>query len=113
MDLRFVAWSSDTCVSDPSIDLKVEKLDRPLLGPAVTADFELEEGQTVMFVFRQMDDWAYGSEEHQRVANPKPERAESLGVPMQKLLEATSRLRPKENPMLTRVSWRVAWRDLF
>ena len=103
MDLRYVAYSADTCTADPSIELKVETLDRPLLGPAVISDFELEEGQAVYFCFRETGDWEYATEEHQRVANPKPERAETLGVPLDRLLDATSRLRPKQNPLLTKV----------
>ena len=103
MDLRYVTFSSDTCVADPKIELQVEDLDRPLLGPAVTADFELDEGQAVYFVFRETGEWEYATEEHQRFANPKPERAETLGVPLEKLLDATSRLRPKQNPLLTKV----------
>lgn len=78
---------------------------RKLLGPSVTSEFELEEGQTVVFIFREVQDFSYANEEHQKVANPNPERAETLGVSMEKLLEATSRLRPKENPMLSKVSY--------
>ena len=73
-----------------------------MLGPAIAADFELEEGQVVVFVLRQVEDWEYASSEHQRVANPNPERAESLGIPLDKLIDAMSTLRPKENPMLSK-----------
>jgi hypothetical protein len=107
MDLRYLPFSSDTCVSDPSIKLNVESLkNRELLGPSVTSEFELEEGQAVYFVFREVGKWEYSTEEHQKVANPNEKRAEELGVPMQALLEASSKLRPKENPILSKVSFR-------
>lgn len=48
-----------------------------------------------------MGDWQYSNAEHRRVANPNAQRAEALGVPLATLLEATSRLRPDENPMMT------------
>ncbi|WVR06789.1 hypothetical protein IAU60_003824 [Kwoniella sp. DSM 27419] len=102
LDLRYFATSTDECVSDPKIELKVEDLkERELLGPAITSEFQLEEGQCVYFILRELGDFTYSNDEHKKVANPKPERAETLGVPLERLLEATSRLRPKENPMLS------------
>lgn len=86
----------------PCIQLKVEDFShRGLLGPAITSEFELEEGQSITFVLREVGDWQYANAEHQRVANPNPQRAETLGVPLSTLLDATSRLRPEENPMMT------------
>jgi hypothetical protein len=94
--------STDTAVAKPTIELKTECFKaRGLLGDSVTADFELEEGQSVTFVLREVGDWQYSNAEHQKVANPDKERAEALGVPLATLLEATSRLRPPENPMMT------------
>jgi len=112
LDLRYLSWSSDTCVSDPSIKLNVESLkNRELLGPSVTSEFELEEGQAVYFVFREVGKWEYSTEEHQKVANPNEKRAEELGVPMQALLEASSKLRPKENPILSKALLNALLRD--
>jgi hypothetical protein len=105
LDLRALPFSDDTCVSDPVITLKAEKLaDRDLLGESITAEFELDEGQAVWFVFREVGDFAYQSDEHQKVANPGTQRAEQLGVPIEELTEASSKLRPKENPILSKVS---------
>lgn len=105
MDLRYLTWSDDTCVKDPTLEFKVEELEgRGLLGPACVSEFELEEGQVVCFVLREATDFSYSNAEHQRVANPNPERAKTLGVDMQVLVSATTRLRPALNPMMTRVS---------
>lgn len=104
LDLRYLTWSDDTCVADPSVEIRTEELKgRGLLGPACTAEFELEEGQVVVFVLRQMDDWGYANAEHKRVANPNPQRAKTLGVDMQVLVSATTNLRPAQNPMMTKV----------
>ncbi|KAK1924009.1 Six-hairpin glycosidase-like protein [Papiliotrema laurentii] len=103
LDLRYLVWSDDTCVADPEVTLKIEELEgRGLLGPAAVSEFELEEGQVVVFVLRQVDDWGYANAEHKRVANPNPERAKTLGVDMQVLVSATTNLRPAQNPMLTK-----------
>jgi hypothetical protein len=102
LDLRYLSNSNDESVSKPTIKLKTECFAaRGLLGDSVTSDFELEEGQSVTFVLREVGDWQYSNEEHQRVANPDPERAAALGIPLATLLEATSRLRPPQNPMMT------------
>lgn len=102
LDLRYLSNSSDEAVSKPNITLKTECFAaRGLLGDSVTSDFELEEGQSVTFVLREVGDWQYANAEHQKVANPDPERAQALGIPLATLLEATSRLRPPENPMMT------------
>jgi hypothetical protein len=102
LDLRYLANSTDECVNKPTIKLKTECFKaRGLLGDSVTSDFELEEGQSVTFVLREVGDWQYANEEHQRVANPNTERAEALGIPLATLLEATSKLRPQENPMMS------------
>lgn len=102
LDLRYLSNTDDHAVEKPTIDLKIESFaDRGLLGDAITSEFTLEEGQSVTFVLREVGDWQYSNEEHQRVANPNPQRAEALGVSLATLLEATSRLRPQENPMMT------------
>ena len=105
VDLRYICWSQDGCKAGPTVELKVQEIpERKLLGPAVGADFDLEEGQVVVFVLRQVEKWEYANSEHQEVAEPKPERAESLGISLDKLIDASSRLRPKQNPMMSRVS---------
>lgn len=100
-----MTWSDDSGTEPPKIDIKVEDLsERGLLGPACTAEFELEEGQVCVFVLRQLGDWGYATKEHERIANPNAERAKTLGVDMQVLVSATTNLRPPENPMLSKVS---------
>lgn len=103
LDLRYLTSTEDhTSVDRPCIDLKIESFaDRGLLGDAITSEFTLEEGQSITFILREVGDWQYSNEEHQKVANPDAQRATALGVPLATLLEATSRLRPEENPMMT------------
>jgi len=104
LDLRYITWSEDKCNDDPKIEMMVEDIpERKLLGPAISADFVLEEGQVVVFIMRQVEEWEYANAEHRKVANPHPERADTLGIPLDELLDATSKLRPKENPMLSKV----------
>ncbi len=65
----------------------------------------------VVFILRHVEDWEYASREHKMVAQPKPERAESLGISLDTLREATSKLRPKQNPMLTKSLITALMRD--
>ncbi|WWC89044.1 uncharacterized protein L201_003962 [Kwoniella dendrophila CBS 6074] len=112
LDLRYLTNSTDQCVSDPKISLKVEELkNRDLLGPSITSDFELEEGQCVYFVLRECGDFSYSNAEHERIANPNPQRAQSVGLPLETMLQAASKLRPKENPMLTHALLQALMRD--
>lgn len=76
-----------------------------MLGPAAACDFELEEGQCVVFVMREVGDYSYANEEHQEFANPTTSKARAMGVPVEQMFEATNRLRPKENPILTKVGY--------
>lgn len=105
LDLRYLVWTNEDNVKDPQVEIRSETLkNRDLLGPAAVSEFTLEEGQVVVFILRETGDFSYSNAEHERVANPKPQRAETLGVPLDQLLQATSRLRPKTNPILTKVS---------
>lgn len=106
LDLRYLTETMDD-VPEPELDLqKTDLSERGLLGEAVTAEFELVEGQAIYFILREVGDYSYASKEHQRVANPDATRAEELGVPIDKLMEATSKLRPKDNPVMSKVSER-------
>ena len=106
LDLRYLTWTTDDCLSSfPKIDLKVTDMsDRGLLGSAVTSDFALEEGQVIIFVLRESREWQYDNDYQRSVAHPDREKAESLKVPMSLLLDAASKLRHEENPIMTRVS---------
>ena len=106
LDLRYLTYKSDSCSKVPHIDLKIvdQTSERGLLGPSCAADFELEEGQIIVFVFRQVDGWQYKSKEHESVGNPDAEKLEKVGVEVQSMLEAASMLRPPENPLLSDVS---------
>ncbi|KAK4686635.1 hypothetical protein P7C73_g3488, partial [Tremellales sp. Uapishka_1] len=103
IDLRYTLYSSDECVSNPKIEFKVEDLPkRGLLGPAITAEFELEEGQVIEFVLRQTGDFSYESDEHQKIANPDKVRSDETSIPLPVLVKASEELRPPKNPLLTK-----------
>ncbi|WVO15208.1 hypothetical protein L204_102857 [Cryptococcus depauperatus] len=112
LDLRTITWSSEACVSGPTIKLKVENLaNRDLLGPSVTCNFELEEGQCVIFIMREVGDFMYLNQAHQELANPAVNQAKYAGVSLEQLLDASNKLRPKENPILTRTLVEALIRD--
>lgn len=105
LDLRYLVDAPED-TEEPTIELKATDLsERGLLGDAVTSDFVLTEGQVIYFVFREVGDYTYASQEHQKVANPDASRAQQLGLPLDKLMEATSKLRPKDNPVMSKVGW--------
>jgi hypothetical protein len=80
--------------------------DRGLLGPAITSEFELEEGQCVIFVMRQYTDQAknYKSKAHAEAAKPSQKKADSMNVDMETLLAGVTQLRPDGDPIINRVS---------
>jgi hypothetical protein len=103
LDLRYLVEAADDN-EEPTIELKATDLsERGLLGEAVTSNFALTEGQAIYFVLREVGDYTYASKEHQEVANPDASRAQKLGLPLDKLMEATSKLRPKDNPVMSKV----------
>jgi hypothetical protein len=103
LDLRYKVDASDASVGLPSFEFKkADYSDRGLLGEAIQADFELEAGQAIYFVLRQYKKFEYASQEHRDVANPSEARAKSLGLDLKTLLAGASKLRPAEDPVLTR-----------
>lgn len=102
LDLRYFEGSTDTCTTDPHIKLEIEDLSsRGLLGPAISSNFELEEGQTITFVLREYQTPKYHTDEHEKRANPNAERAAELGVDMSTLIAGAQVLRPDDDPMIT------------
>lgn len=79
LDLRYVAESSLDNVADPEIELVLLDLTKKgHLGPGVSCDLRLTEGQTVTFVLRIPPE----SEQFQSPASrPTPQKAQELGVP--------------------------------
>ena len=106
LDLRWLSYCDDKDVPIPRIEMNVEELpDKDLPGPACTAEFELDEGQCVVFVLRKMEDgWDYASPEHEALARLDRDKVDSLAMDIKTLLQATSTLRPGPNPLLTIVS---------
>ncbi|KAJ9111737.1 hypothetical protein QFC19_001098 [Naganishia cerealis] len=105
LDLRYYIDTVDENVPGPSIQLNVTDMsDRGLLGHAVTSEFELEEGQCVIFVLRQYINQKknYKSEAHAEAAKPSQEKADRLKVDMDTLLAGVTQLRPDGDPIINR-----------
>ncbi|KAI5453257.1 hypothetical protein NCC49_006280 [Naganishia albida] len=105
LDLRYYVDTHDEAVPGPRISLSVTDMsDRGLLGPAVTSDFELEEGQCVIFIMRQYRDQAknYKSQAHAEAAKPSQEKADRMNVDMETLLAGVTQLRPDGDPIVNR-----------
>lgn len=76
LDLRYVPESSLDNVPEPKIELELLDLTKKgHLGPSVSCEFELREGQAVTFVLRTPPDHAYPD-----AVKPSEEKAERLGV---------------------------------
>ncbi|KIM60387.1 glycoside hydrolase family 15 protein [Scleroderma citrinum Foug A] len=99
LDLRYV--SEVTFDNVPTPEVKIDYLDLTQnghLGPSACCDFSLTESQRVTFVLRICPD-------KKAPAEPKPtqELADTLDVPLEQvLIEGTSKLRPKDDPFLTK-----------
>lgn len=103
LDLRYKVHANDASVDPPSFEFKkADYSERGLLGEAIQSEFELEAGQAIYFVLRQLKSYEYASVGHRNVANPSQERAEELGLDLKTLLQGASKLRPAEDPVLTR-----------
>ena len=85
----------------PTVKFELLDLDeKGHLGPAVVANLELQEGQSVNFILRTPPKKAAV---RPVVATTKD--AEALGVPLQVLIEGASKLRPRDDPILTTVRY--------
>jgi hypothetical protein len=88
-------------VEIPTVDFGLLDLDeKGHLGPAVMANLELQEGQAITFILRTPPKKAAA---RPVVATTKD--AEALGVPLQVLIEGASKLRPRDDPILTTVRY--------
>ncbi|KAL4066474.1 glycoside hydrolase family 15 protein [Scleroderma yunnanense] len=99
LDLRYV--SEATLDNVPTPEVKIDYLDltaKGHLGQSVCCNFSLVEGQRVTFVLRICP-------EKKAPTEPEPTRelADRLGVPLELLVDGTSKLRPKDDPLLTKV----------
>ncbi|KAJ9121770.1 hypothetical protein QFC22_002392 [Naganishia vaughanmartiniae] len=107
IDLRYYIDTVDEDIPGPAIKLDITDMsERGLLGPAITSEFELDEGQCVIFVLRQYVNQAknYKSEAHAEAAKPTQEKADRLNVDMDTLLAGVTQLRPDGDPIINRVS---------
>ncbi|OAX39910.1 glycoside hydrolase family 15 protein [Rhizopogon vinicolor AM-OR11-026] len=98
LDLRFVSESLLDNVAAPEVSLKTLDLSaKGHLGMAVQTQLTLVEGQRVTFVLRiAPENMADGG------SGKYGEQAEALGVNFEKFMAGANKLRPKDNPMLTK-----------
>lgn len=104
MDLRWLAATNDPDeVDPPDIECHVTELPhRKLLGPAVTAEFTLKEGQVVYFVLRQVPLVRSEMEERRARREKMMDYCAEAGLPVDKIREATSILMVDDNPIMNR-----------
>ncbi|KAH9964462.1 glycoside hydrolase family 15 protein [Russula dissimulans] len=99
LDLRYVAESLVDGVPSPSVELETLDLRRQgHRGISISADLDLIEGQVVTFVLRTPPK----ATREQHVPNPTNDQAQRLGVSYNQLLTATTSVRNKEDPLLTK-----------
>jgi hypothetical protein len=112
LDLRYKVDNTDECSERPDFEMKIEDLsNRGLLGDGVVADFELQAGQLIYFVLRELKTYAYQSDEHRVVANPDHGRAKIMGVDLKTLMAGASKLRPAEDPIISKELLETLERD--
>jgi hypothetical protein len=98
LDLRYVSESTMECVDDPAVDLKLLDLShKGHLGSATYCELDLVEGQVVTFILRTPPEV-----EQQSRFTVTAERANRLGVDLDKLTASASKLRAVDDPILTK-----------
>lgn len=98
LDLRYIAESTMEDVPSPVVELKeLDLTSKGHLGLSAYCDLDLHEGQVVTFVLRTPP--AHGAPPK---VVPTLERAETLGVSMERLTASASRLRDFDDPVLTK-----------
>ncbi|KAG8751851.1 hypothetical protein FRC12_012234 [Ceratobasidium sp. 428] len=97
LDLRYVVDTApDLDISKPEIKLRpLDLRDKGHKGVGIITDFELVEGQIVTFILRTAPE---DGKEHTK---PTKEQAEALGLPLEVLIQGASKLRAKDDPILT------------
>ena len=104
MDLRYLASAELECVNAPDISFSLLDLSaKGHKGLAVGSELKMEEGQVVTFVLRSIGDGTNG--EHKSAKNGhKPTRAQAkaLGVEFEDLIKGASKLRARDDPLLTK-----------
>jgi GH15 family glucan-1,4-alpha-glucosidase len=98
LDLRYVAESTTDNVPAPEVNLGLLDLSsKGHLGPATYCNLSLEEGQRVTFVFRICPEEGFRAQ-----IKPTQAYADELGVPLDKVMRGVAKLRPDDDPALTK-----------
>ncbi|KAF8603807.1 glycoside hydrolase family 15 protein [Ceratobasidium sp. AG-I] len=99
LDLRYVVDTSpDLDIAKPEVTLRpLDLREQGHKGVGACVDLDLVEGQVVTFILRTPPETNKASEH----TKPTKEQAEALGLPMEMLVQGASKLRPKDDPILT------------
>ncbi|KAG9312460.1 glycoside hydrolase family 15 protein [Chiua virens] len=98
LDLRYVVESTADNVPVPEVNLDLLDLSsKGHLGPATYCDLSLQEGQRITFILRIRPDRA-----HPVQIRATQEHANELGVPLDKVVKGVAKLRPDDDPALTK-----------
>ncbi|KAI9463813.1 glycoside hydrolase family 15 protein [Boletus coccyginus] len=98
VDLRYVAESTVDNVPAPEVDLGLLDLSsKGHLGPAAYCNLSLEEGQRVTFVFRICPKEGFRAQ-----FKPTQAHADEFGVPFEKVIRGVAKMRPDDDPVLTK-----------
>ena len=110
LDLRYIAEATADAasagVATPRVQLRRLDLSaRGHKGPGVFAEMDLIEGQVVTFILRTPPDEVGAAEGREQASHHEVshDRARELGIPLERLVLAKSKLRAPEDPVLTRV----------
>ncbi|KAG8215705.1 hypothetical protein J3R82DRAFT_7584 [Butyriboletus roseoflavus] len=99
LDLRYVAESTIDNVPAPKVNLDLLDISsQGHLGPATYCNLSLVEGQRVTFVLRIRPEQGFPVK-----IKPTQAQADELGVPLEKVMKGVAKLRPDEDPALTKV----------
>ncbi|KAH7908229.1 glycoside hydrolase family 15 protein [Hygrophoropsis aurantiaca] len=101
LDLRYVAESTLEGVPDPVVDLQtMDMSSKGHLGPGTCCDLALQEGQRVTFVLRIVPEG--GVQPDVEMLKPSQASADQLGISFERLMAGASKLRPKDDPVLSK-----------
>ncbi|CAE6417529.1 unnamed protein product [Rhizoctonia solani] len=97
LDLRYVVDTvPDIDVPKPQVTLRpLDLRSQGHQGVGASVDLDMEEGQVITFILRTPPERKSGT------SKPTKEQAEALGIPIEVLIQGATKLRAKDDPLLT------------
>ncbi|QRW17029.1 glycoside hydrolase family 15 protein [Rhizoctonia solani] len=112
LDLRYVVDTiPDIDVAKPQVTIRpLDLRSKGHQGVGASVDLDMEEGQVITFILRTPPENKGSS------TKPTKEQAEALGVPIEVLIQGATKLRAKDDPLLTpnwisKSTYRGSWRE--